>query len=187
MRSPNEISVGNGWYWLAGVILALVGWWSYLAIIRPVLPVLAWHRTHSRTLQFAEFHLDVPLFWYVTQADFQQPDDISIDKAILPGRGYSSITLLRPPSSARTDGTEPGAIWPMRDEEWRGDEQTWAKIFGASSTTRMTYRLADGSMDCLYKKAESFVTMSCFNKKTGSSLEFIGTKRDYSKLHDIVR
>src|ERR1700733_11486502 len=121
MRSPKAISVGNGWYWLAGAIVALVGLWFCVAVARPVLPTLMWHRTHSRKMHFAEFRLDVPLLWSVPKADFQLPDDISIEKAILPGRGYSSITLSRPPSWTRADGIEPGAIWPMRNEEWKRD------------------------------------------------------------------
>lgn len=97
MRSPKEISVGNGWYWLAGAIVALVGLWFYVAVVRPVVPALEWHRTLSRKMQFADFSLDVPLLWRIPKADFQQPNDISIDKVILPGdRLRSSIGLTRP-------------------------------------------------------------------------------------------
>src|ERR1700730_13891626 len=95
MRSLKEISVGNGWYWLAGVIVALAGFWLYMTVVDPVLPALAWHRTHSREMQFDEFSLDVPLLWYVPKADFQQPNDIEIEKAAYYRYPISSIQLVR--------------------------------------------------------------------------------------------
>jgi hypothetical protein len=175
MRSPKEISVGNGWYWLAGVIAALVGLWFYVAIILPVLPAIAWHRTHSSKMQFAEFSLDVPLLWYVPKADFQQPNDISIDKAIFPRHFVGSIVLSRSKS-----GSCIGCFDRARD--------MWSRIYGAPDPTSTTYRLASGSMGCLYHEISPyFVTMMCINEKTGSALQFLGSKQDYLKLHDIVR
>jgi len=175
MRSPKEISVGNGWYWLAGVIVALVGLWFYVAIILPVLPAIAWHRTHSSKMQFAEFSLDVPLLWYVPKADFQEPNDISIDKAIFPRHFFGSIVLSRSRS-----GSCIACFDRARD--------VWSRIYGASDPTSTTYRLASGSMGCLYHEISPyFVTMMCINEKTGSALQFLGSKQDYLKLHDIVR
>jgi hypothetical protein len=64
----------------------------------------------------------------------------------------------------------------------------WARMYGASATTStMTYRLASGSMGCLYHEiGPDFVTMTCISEKTGSMLRFLGSKQDYLKLHDIV-
>ena len=174
MRSPKEISVGNGWYWLAGVLAVLVGLWFYAAIILPVLPAIAWHRTHSSKMQFAEFSLDVPLLWYVPKADFQQPNDISIDKAIFPRHFVGSIVLSRSKS-----GNCIGCFDRARE--------MWSRIYGASDPTSTTYRLASGSMGCLYHEISPyFVTMMCINEKTGSALEFLGSKQAYLKLQDIV-
>lgn len=175
MQSPKAISVGNGWYWLAGAIAALVGLWFYAAIILPILPAIAWHRTHSSKMQFAEFSLDVPLLWYVPKADFQQPNDISIDRAIFPRHFVGSILLSRSKS-----GSCIGCFDRARD--------IWSRIYGASDPTPTTYRLASGSMACLYHEISPyFVTMMCINEKTGSALQFLGSKHDYLKLHDIVR
>jgi hypothetical protein len=173
MRSPKAISVGNGWYWLAGV---LVGLWFYVAIILPVLPAIAWHRTHSRKMQFAEFRLDVPLLWSVPKADFQQPNDISIDKATLPRNRFPSSIFL-----TRTSQWDRGLI-DVRTKELMESYPAW------SEPKRLTYALASGPMDCSYRQAlNSLVQMSCFSERTGSTLFFLGSKRDYLQLHDIVR
>ncbi len=175
MRSLKEISVGNGWYWLADAVFAYVGIWFYLAIVYPILPALAWHRTHSRKMQFADFSLNVPLLWYVPKADFQQPNDISIDKAIFPRHFVCSIVL-----SKSRSGSCNGCFDRSRE--------MWAKMYGAFDTTPITYRLASGSMNCLYHEiSPSFVTMTCISVETGSALRFLGSKQDYLKLHDIVR
>jgi hypothetical protein len=177
VRALKEISVGNGWYWLAGVAIALVGTWAYFAIVSPILPALAWHVTHSRKMQFAAFSLDVPLLWSVPKADYQQPNDISIDEAtyvIFPRHFSGSIVL----SKSRS-----GSCIGCFDRE----REMWARMYGASDTTPITYRLASGEMACLYHEiSPSFVTMTCVNEKTGSGLEFLGSKQDYLKLHDIV-
>ena len=178
MRSLKEISVGNGWYWLAGAVIAYggrwLGLWLYMGVIDPLLPVLAWHRTHSRKMQFAEFSLDVPLLWYVPKADFQQPNDISIDKASFPGHFVGSIDL----SKSRL-GNCIGCF-----DRARG---MWARMYGPSATDFTTYPLASGSMGCLYHEiSPDFVTMACVSEKTGSKLRFLGSKQDYLKLHDIV-
>lgn len=176
MRSLKEISVGNGWYWLAGVILALVGLWFYVAVVDPILPAIAWHRTHSRKMQFAEFRLDVPLLWSVPKADFQQPDEISIEKAILPGDRLSSSIDL-----AKTSHWDRGLI-DVRTKELMESFPAW------SEPKRLTYVLASGPMDCSYQQAlNSLVQMSCFSETTGSTLFFLGSKQDYLLLHDIVR
>jgi hypothetical protein len=176
MRSPKAISVGNGWYWLAGVLAALVGLWFYVAIILPVMPAIAWHRTHSSKMQFAEFSLDVPLLWSVPKADFQQPNDISVDKAILPGDRFPSSIFL-----TRTLDWDRGRI-DLRNKELMESFPAW------SEPKRLTYRFVSGPMDCSYRVAlNSLVQMSCFNETTGSTLLFLGSKQDYLKLHDIVR
>lgn len=187
MRSPKEISVGNGWYWLAGAIVALVFIWLYAAVVRPILTPLAWHRSHHTKMQFAEFHLDVPPLWYVPEVDYyRQPDKISVENARLPGLGSSLISLARTPASFRS--VDPESMWPMENEEWTDEERSWTKMFGPSLTARITYNLAGYLMPCSYKtnRSGTLVTLSCYNKSTGSRLEFIGTKRDYSKLHEIV-
>jgi hypothetical protein len=84
MRSPKEISVGNGWYWLAGVLVALVGLWFYAAVVDPILPALAWHRAHSRKMQFAEFRLDVPLLWSVPRQTFNSPTTSALRRQFFP-------------------------------------------------------------------------------------------------------
>jgi hypothetical protein len=182
MRSPKASSVGNGWYWLAGVLAALVGLGFYLsiirpilAIIRPILPALAWHGTHSRTMQFAEFHLDVPLFWYVPSGDIRQPNDIStvgVYKAIYPGQFFGSIVLLK---------SKPGSCTGCFDRS----REAWAKMYGASAATPITFPLASDSMKCLYHEMSPYVSMSCFREKKGAALEFYGSKQDYLKLHDM--
>jgi hypothetical protein len=175
MRSLKEVSVGNGWYWLAGAVFAYVGIWFYLAIVDPILPALAWHRTHSRKMQFAEFSLNVPLLWYVPKADFQQPNDISVDKAIFPRHFVGSIVL----SKSRS-----GSCVGCFDRA----SKMWARMYRVSATIRTTYPLASGSMDCLYhEESPSFVSMWCINEKTGSSLHFVGSKRDYLLLNEMVR
>jgi hypothetical protein len=156
-----------------------VGLWLYVTAIDPLLPVLAWHRAHSRKMQFAEFSLDVPLLWYVLKADFQQPNDISIDKAIFSGHFVGSIVL----SKSRL-GNCIGCF-----DRARG---MWARMYGPSATHFTTYPLASGSMGCLYHEigpheiGPDFVTMTCVSEKTGSRLRFLGSKQDYLKLHDIV-
>jgi hypothetical protein len=176
MRSPKEISVGNGWYWLAGAIVALVGLWFYVAVARPVLPTLMWHRTHSRKMHFAEFRLDVPLLWSIPKADFQLPDDISIEKAILPGHRLHSFIFL-----TRTSHWDRELI-DVRSKELMESFPAW------SEPKPLTYALASGPMDCSYRQAlNSLVQMSCFSERTGSRLLFLGSKQDYLKLHDIVR
>ncbi len=174
MRSFKEISVGNGWYWLVGVVIACVGLWLYVAVIDPLLPVLAGHRTHSKKMQFAEFSLDVPLLWHVPKADYQQPNDISIDKAFFPGHFVGSIVL-----SKSRFGSCIGCFDRAR--------AMWTRMYGASDTTPITYRLASGSMGCLYHETgPNFVTLWCLSEKTGSTLRFLGSKQDYLKLHEIV-
>lgn len=175
MRSLKQISVGNGWYWLAGTAIVLVAVWAYVALVSPILPAIAWHRTHPRRMQFAEFNLNVPLLWYVPKADFQQPHDISIDKAIFPRHFVGSIML-----SKSRSGSCIGCFDRARE--------MWARMYRASATVPTTYRLAAGSMDCLYHEISPyFVTMMCVSEKTGSALQFLGSKQDYLRLHDIVQ
>lgn len=177
MRSLREISVGNGWYWLAGAAIAYAAVWAYVAFLSPILPVLAWHGTHSRTMHFADFHLDVPLFWYVPKAGVQQLNDISsvgIYKAVFPRQIVGSIVLSKSRAGSCTGCFE-------------RDREVWVKMYGPSNATPITYPLAYDSMDCVYHEiSQSFVTMSCISDRTGSALEFFGSKQDYLKLHDIV-
>jgi hypothetical protein len=177
MRSPREISVGNGWYWLAGAGIALLSTWFYVSVINPILPALEWHRTHSPKMQFADFSLDVPLLWRIPKADFQQPNDISIDKVILPGdRLPSSIGLTRP------------SFWSRGIVDLES-KNLMEPLPGWTDTTRLPYRLTSGSMECFYRETRNhlFVMMDCINEETGSTLNLLGSKGDYSKLHDIVK
>lgn len=173
MRSLKEISVGNGWYWLAGAVIAYGGLWLYMAVIDPLLPVLAWHRTHSRKMQFAEFSVDVPLLWYLPES-IQGSNSIFINKAFFAKRFAGSIALSKSKSGSCID---------CFDSERRG----WARLYGASATISTTYRLASGSMDCLYHQISPYVVeMHCINEKTGSTFGYLGSKQSYLKLHDIV-
>lgn len=124
-------------------------------------------------MQFAEFHLDVPLLWYVPKADFQQPNDISIDKAIFRGHFVGSIVLSKSKS-----GSCVGCFDRART--------MWERMYGASDTTPRNYSLQSGSMGCLYHETRPSVTMWCIDEKTGSSLTFLGSKQDYLRLHEIV-
>ena len=178
MRSLKEISVGNGWYWLAGAaIVYLAAWvavWVYGNAVGPLLPVLAWHRTHPRKMQFAEFNLDIPPLWYVPKADYQQPNDISIDKARFPGHSIGTILLSKSKS-----GSCVGCFDRART--------MWARMYGTSDTTPRTFSLESGQMGCLYHEVSPSVTMWCINEKTGSWLAFDGSKKDFLRLPEIVR
>lgn len=175
MRSLRQISVGNGWYWLAGVILAYAGIWFYLAIVDPMLPALAWHRTHSRTMQFAEFHLDVPLLWYVPKADFQQPDTIDIDKATFNLASRTSIYLSRG-KGAPCAGCTGRATDVMR------------LLQMDTRLSQTTYSLPSEMMDCTHGTSRngSRILMWCFGEKTNATLMFDGTTSDFGKLREIV-
>lgn len=178
MRSPREISVGNE--------LVLVGWrhphccW-YLVLCGSRrfpsyrrLPGIG--HIHGRcNLLSSEFSLDVPLLWHVPKADFQQPDNISIEKAVFPRHFVGSIVLSKSRSGSCT-----GCFDRARE--------MWARMYGASGTVPTTFRLASGPMDCLYHEISLyFVTMTCISEKTGSALQFLGSKQDYLNLHDIVQ
>jgi hypothetical protein len=126
---------------------------------------------------FADFHLDVPLFWYVPEADVQQLNDISsvgIYKAVFPRQIVGSIVLAK---------SRAGSCIGCFDRA----REAWVKMYGPSDATPKTYPLASGSMDCLYHETSPYsVTMTCISEKTGSALEFFGSKQDYLKLHEIV-
>ena len=175
MRSPKAISVGTGWYWLAGVLAALVGLWFYVAVVDPILPAPAWHRAHSRKMQFAEFSLDVPLLWYVPKADFQQPDDIDIDKATYNLASRSSIRLSRGKKALCAGCTE-RATDVMRS------------LGMDMRLSHTTYALPAETMDCTYGSSQngSRILMWCFGEKTNAVLMFDGTKSDFGKLREIV-
>jgi hypothetical protein len=149
--------------------------WTYLTVISPILPAIAWHRTHSRKMRFAEFSLDVPLLWYVPKADFQQPDDIDIDKATYNLASRSSIRLSRG-KKAPCAGCTGRATDMMR----------LLKMDTRLSQTM--YSLPAETMDCTYGASRNGlrILMWCFGEKTNAALIFDGTKSDFEKLHDIV-
>ena len=163
--------VGTGWLAPSSLLLVSGSMWQSSIPSYRRLPGIG--RTHGR--QFAEFSLDVPLLWHVPKADFQQPDNISIEKAVFPRHFVGSIVLSKSRSGSCT-----GCFDRARE--------MWARMYGASGTVPTTFRLASGPMDCLYHEISLyFVTMTCISEKTGSALQFLGSKQDYLNLPDIVQ